>query len=105
MAYEPNHTNDKHARPVAASKVDEALAAIETRTNSADPLAMDEITALRAEVARMRDSAGEVASASRRIVTSGTAALRDDLEDRIKTRPLAAIAIAAAVGYVWGMTR
>jgi ElaB/YqjD/DUF883 family membrane-anchored ribosome-binding protein len=109
MAYEPDHNKDTLSRPASAPKVDEALAAIESRagttTGGADTSAMDEITALRAEVARMKDSAREVASASGRIARSGSAALRDDLEDRIKTRPLTAVAIAAAIGYVWGLTR
>ncbi|RWX78955.1 hypothetical protein EPK99_10290 [Neorhizobium lilium] len=107
MAYDPDQNNDKLTRPVAAPKVDEALAAIESRSSDDDAKvsAQEELDALRAEVARMKDSAIEVASASKRLARSGTVALRDDLEVRIKARPLAAVAIAAAVGYVWGLTR
>jgi ElaB/YqjD/DUF883 family membrane-anchored ribosome-binding protein len=107
MAYQPDQNKDKLNRPVVAPKVDEALAAVDNRSSDtgADALAMDELGALRAEVARMKESALEVASASRRLASTGSAALREDLEDRIKAKPLAAVAIAAALGYVWGMTR
>jgi ElaB/YqjD/DUF883 family membrane-anchored ribosome-binding protein len=107
MAYDPDQNKDSLARPVVAPKVDEALAAIERRPSGdgADALAMEEIDALRSEVTRMKESALEVAAASKRLARTGTIVLRDDLEDRIKARPLAAVAIAAALGYVWGMTR
>ncbi len=107
MAYDPDQNKDNLARPVVAPKVDEALAAVERRSSGegADALALEEIDALRSEVARMKESALEVASASKRLARTGTVVLRDDLEDRIKARPLAAVAIAAALGYVWGMTR
>lgn len=107
MAYDPDQNKQTRARPAAAPKVDEALAAVEARPSDDGPdaLALEEITALRSEVARMKESALEVASASRRLARSGTLALREDLEDRIKARPLAAVALAATLGYVWGMTR
>jgi ElaB/YqjD/DUF883 family membrane-anchored ribosome-binding protein len=93
--------------PIRAAKVDEALAAVTSRPDDEgrDALAMDELSALKSEVARLRESATEVTAASGRLARTGAIALREDLEDRIRVRPLAAVAIAAVVGYVWGATR
>src|SRR4051812_5066891 len=97
MTYDLDQNRNKLARPVAAPRVDEALAAVESRPAAGpDVLALEEISALKAEIARIRESASEVTSASRRLARTGTETLRDDMEARIRSRPIAAVAIAAA---------
>jgi ElaB/YqjD/DUF883 family membrane-anchored ribosome-binding protein len=107
MVNEANPNKSPLSEPAAAPKVDEALIAIESRTDDGDGdvLALDELSALRSEVARLRESATEVTAASRRLARTGAIALRADLEERIRVRPMAAVGVAALLGYVWGATR
>jgi hypothetical protein len=107
MINETNQNGNLRAQPVVAPRVDEALTAIESRpaTNGPDVLAREELDALKAEVAQIKTSAVEVTSASGRLVRTGALALREDIEGRIRAKPLAALGIAALVGYVWGATR
>lgn len=93
-------------QPVNTPKVDEALEATRAdRVGGADVLATQELNALKAEVARIRESVSEVTSASGRLTRTGAIAIRDDIEERVRARPIAAVAIAALIGYVWGATR
>jgi hypothetical protein len=106
MTYDLDQNKNALARPAAAPRVDEALAAIESRPAAGpDVLALEEISALKAEIARIKESAVEVSSTSRRLARTGAETLRDDMEARIRSRPIAAVAIAAAAGFLWGITR
>ncbi|AXV18359.1 hypothetical protein CYG48_21750 (plasmid) [Neorhizobium sp. SOG26] len=67
--------------------------------------ASEEVQALRREVARLRESAAEIGYASVRVAQSEAEVVLDDVRDRVRKRPLAAVGIAALIGYIWGLTR
>lgn len=95
-------SNEAAATPL----VDEALASIRDRrelpfVSTASPSA--EIDAMRKEVARMMESTREIGRASIRVATAEGGNLIDQLESGIRTRPLATVGIAAALGYFWGL--
>jgi hypothetical protein len=91
---------------VPAEKVDDALAAVRSRTpGGSDVLALEELQAMKAEISRMTRSAGEIRTASGRIAKTGATTVRKDVERRIRSRPLAAVGLAALAGYVWGTVR
>lgn len=79
--------------------VTEALASTsqaEPPTGSGDAEA--ELRALRHDVARLRKAVGEVAAGARSVV--GT-----EIRGRLRDQPLTAVACAALLGYVFGLTR
>ncbi|MNS43412.1 hypothetical protein D3C71_906020 [compost metagenome] len=91
-----------------APLVDKALAATrEPGHIDATPYASsrDELEALKAEVARLRESASEIGSATVRVAKAQASHVLVDLKERIRQKPLQAVGIASAIGFVWGMTR
>jgi len=65
----------------------------------------EEVRALRRDVARLRENILEVTEAGVELIKAEARSAVRDVEDRIRERPLAAVGIAAVLGYVWGMTR
>ncbi|EUB98303.1 hypothetical protein PMI07_006617 [Rhizobium sp. CF080] len=90
-----------------APLVDLALASIGERPFrvGASTSPAEEISALRAEVGRLSESAAEIGSASLRIATAQAANLLEDARGRISDRPLAAVGVAALTGFILGLIR
>lgn len=91
-----------------APLVDKALAATRESERLEGTLfasSHEELESLKAEVARLRESAGEIGSATVRVAKAQASDLLMDLEERIRSKPLPAVGIAAVIGFVWGMTR
>lgn len=90
----------------AGNRVDEALGQSGTaaRQGWADS-EREELMALSAEIADIKASLQKAAQASSRAVKEGAASLGDELASQVRARPLAAVALAAFAGYVWGLTR
>jgi ElaB/YqjD/DUF883 family membrane-anchored ribosome-binding protein len=65
----------------------------------------EEVRALRRDVARLRENLLEVVEGGVDLVKAEARSSVRDVEDRIRARPLAAVGIAAMLGYVWGLTR
>lgn len=75
---------------------------------SDDPEVLDaseEVRALGRDVARLRENLLEVAEGGVELMKAEARSAVRDVEDRIRERPLAAVGIAAILGYVWGITR
>ncbi|AYD05175.1 hypothetical protein [Neorhizobium sp. NCHU2750] len=91
-----------------APLVDEALASTSEPENIGEsPLLSsdEELAALKAEVARLRESASEIGSATVRVAKAQASDLIVDMAERIRRKPLPAVGIAAVIGFVWGMRR
>jgi len=84
--------------PSDAPRVDEALRATAGRDN-------EELHALTAEISSLREKAGLIGSEAGRLVRSEASEALEAVERRIRSKPIAAVAMAAAVGYLWGLTR
>ena len=99
-----NSNNPAFPAPAATPLVSEALAAVNEPGNGdrADVSVQQELGALRSELDRMKESLGEIASASARISQDGIEAMRSELERKIRERPIGAVLIAACAGYVLG---
>ncbi|HEX5934981.1 MAG TPA: hypothetical protein VFY63_12525 [Pseudorhizobium sp.] len=87
--------------------VDEALRSVAEQQSIASSAVSpsEEIAALRAEVARLTKSAAEVAAASVRIGRTEASDALEATRNRIRKEPMAAVAIAAFLGCIWGLTR
>jgi hypothetical protein len=91
-----------------APLVDKALAATRKPERiDGFPLtsSQEELDALKAEVARLRQSAAEIGSATVRVAKIQASDFVVDIRERIRRKPLPAIGIAAVIGFFWGMTR
>jgi ElaB/YqjD/DUF883 family membrane-anchored ribosome-binding protein len=88
-------------------RVAEALAATTSADEGAGSSgeASEEVRAMRREVARIRESASEIGYASARVARIEASVVLDDVRERVRKKPFAAIGIAALVGYIWGLTR
>lgn len=91
-----------------APLVDEALASTKESVEIDEPSAFpsqEELEALKAEVARLRESASEIGAATVRVAKAQASDLIADIEKRVRSKPLSAVGIATIIGFVWGMTR
>ncbi len=91
-----------------APLVDEALASTKESVEIDEPSAFssqEELEALKAEVARLRESASEIGAATVRVAKAQASNLIAHIEKRVRSKPLPAVGIAAIIGFVWGMTR
>ena len=93
-------------REQVGTRVDEALRSARSRDHgagSADPA--EELRALQAEVAGLRETLAEIGASSLRVARSHADDALETTRDRIREKPLAAVGIAALLGFVWGITR
>ncbi len=63
------------------------------------------VRALRRDAVRLSDRASEVASGAVAVGKAEAKSVLQSVEDIVKERPLAAVAIVAAVAWFWGATR
>jgi ElaB/YqjD/DUF883 family membrane-anchored ribosome-binding protein len=92
--------------PAASSEeplVDVALADVHARDNSATAKARETLTALRAELESLKDRA--VAPATYREYAREPALIGEDIKRGIRKSPITAVSLAAAIGFLWGITR
>jgi len=83
--------------------VDEALASVHDRDNSATAKARDTLTARRAELESLKDRAVE--PATYREYANEPRLIVDDIKRGIQRSPIGAVGLAAAIGFLWGITR
>ena len=86
--------------------VDQALRSTGEGRHS-DPVnkSRDALGALRRDVDRMAGTATEVASGATSLVKSEARTFVKSVEDKIRERPIAAVAVVAALAFVFGATR
>ena len=75
----------------------------EARTAAAEATVTEQIEALKAEISRLRESAGLIAEGTGQIAVAKAESLREEARRTIQANPLAALAGAAFVGYLCGL--
>jgi ElaB/YqjD/DUF883 family membrane-anchored ribosome-binding protein len=86
--------------------VDQALRSTgEGRRSERVTESRDTLGALRRDVDRMAGTAAEVASGATSLAKSEARTFVKSVEDKIRARPLAAVAVVAALAFVFGATR
>jgi len=94
------------ARNDAFPLVDEALEATREKPDREDALfEPGEMHALKAEVARLRETVTSLASGTTRLARARAQDALEDVEVRIRERPWQAVGIAAFLGFVFGLRR
>ncbi|CAD7028292.1 hypothetical protein RHAB21_01491 [Pseudorhizobium halotolerans] len=86
--------------------VDEALQATREQADEADTQVYPgELHALKAEVARLRETVTTLASGTTRVAKARAQDALDDVELRIRERPWKAVGIAAVLGFFFGLRK
>ena len=89
-----------------APKVDEALAAVRSRSPSErEQMALAELRAMKEELSLLVLSAGRTEIRPKRSFGLPKLALPADVDHQIRLHPIAAVGAAALFGYVWGISR
>jgi len=89
-----------------APRVDEALASTYQRSHDlATPMIDEEVRALAKEIREIRERIAEVGLSSARLAKAQAADAADVARGKIRARPIAAVALAAGLGWLWGMMR
>lgn len=95
-------TDDDDQHPL----VDDALAAMGERTNRLDSAAPSEgLRSLGRDAGRVAGSVGEIAEGGAHLAKAEVRGVWNDVEAKIRERPLTAVGIVAAIAYLWGATR
>lgn len=75
----------------------------EARAAAAEATVSEQIEALKAEISRMKESAGLIAESTGNLAVAKAESLREDLRQTIQANPLATLAGAAFIGYLFGL--
>jgi ElaB/YqjD/DUF883 family membrane-anchored ribosome-binding protein len=87
-----------------APKADEVLSQkrAEQAAQSFMPGQSEQLAALKAEVERLRESIGQVASGTSQLASAEFKELASAAEKKLKENVFLSVGIAAAIGYLWG---
>jgi hypothetical protein len=103
----PTGTASPPSRTISGEPlVDQALSSAgrsESIAPSLDP--ERELQALRTEIASLKATISEVGASSVRLARAHADDALETTRARIRARPTTAVAIAGAIGFVWGLTR
>lgn len=90
-----------------APRVDEVLASAHQRTSTlyASSVPREELQALSNEIREIRDRMAEVGFSTFRVAKAQASDLTEQARGQIRARPVAAVALAAGLGWLWGMSR
>ena len=75
----------------------------EAKAAAAEATINEQIEALKAEISRLRESAGLIAEGTGQIAVAKAESLREEARRTIQANPLAALAGAAFIGYLFGL--
>lgn len=75
----------------------------EAKTAAAEATVNEQIEALKAEIGRLKESAGLIAEGTGQLAVAKAESLREEARRTVQANPLAALAGAAFVGYLCGL--
>jgi hypothetical protein len=75
----------------------------DARAAAAEATVNEQIEALKAEISRLKESAGLIAEGTGQLAVAKAESLRDEVRQTIQANPLAALAGAAFIGYLFGL--
>ena len=75
----------------------------EAKAAEAEATINEQIEALKAEIGRMKESAGLIAEGTGQIAVAKAESLREEARRTIQANPLATLAGAAFIGYLFGL--
>jgi len=75
----------------------------EANAAAAEAAVSEQIEALKAEISRLKESAGLIAEGTGQLAVAKAESLREEMRQTIQANPLAALAGAAFIGYLCGL--
>ena len=75
----------------------------DARAAAAEATVNEQIEALKTEISRLKESAGLIAEGTGQLAVAKAESLRDEVRTTIQANPLAALAGAAVIGYLFGL--
>jgi hypothetical protein len=75
----------------------------DARAAAAEATVNEQIEALKAEISRLKESAGLIAEGTGQLAVAKAESVRDEVRQTIQANPLAALAGAAFIGYLFGL--
>ncbi|CAK7259480.1 hypothetical protein KYK30_13170 [Shinella yambaruensis] len=75
----------------------------DARAAAAEATVNEQIEALKTEISRLKESAGLIAEGTGQLAVAKAESLRDEVRQTIQANPLAALAGAAFIGYLFGL--
>ena len=75
----------------------------EARAAAAEATVSEQIEALKSEISRLKESAGLIAEGTGQLAVAKAESVRDEVRQTIQANPLAALAGAAFIGYLFGL--
>ncbi len=75
----------------------------EARAAAAEATVNEQIEALKTEISRLKESAGLIAEGTGQLAVAKAESLREEARRTIQANPLAALAGAAFIGYLFGL--
>ena len=75
----------------------------EARAAEAEASINEQIEVLKTEISRLKESAGLIAEGTGQLAVAKAESLREDLRQTIQANPLATLAGAAFIGYLFGL--
>ncbi|MEW9613071.1 hypothetical protein AB3G45_04355 [Shinella sp. S4-D37] len=70
---------------------------------AAEATVSEQIEALKTEISRLKESAGLIAEGTGQLAVAKAESVRDEVRQTIQANPLAALAGAAFIGYLFGL--
>ncbi|WP_411034878.1 hypothetical protein [Shinella sp. BYT-45] len=75
----------------------------EARAAAAEATVNEQIEVLKAEISRLKESAGLIAEGTGQLAVAKAESLREELRQTVQANPLATLAGAAFIGYLFGL--
>ncbi|MBW6425447.1 hypothetical protein KX729_28935 [Rhizobium sp. XQZ8] len=97
--------DEKTVMTASGNKVDESLSTNPGRSRDMNSDQRRELEELRAELKYLRSAVRRPALARSTSSVAGVASVREEVEHQIRLQPIASVALAAVVGFVYGIAR
>jgi hypothetical protein len=75
----------------------------DARAAAAEATVSEQIEVLKAEISRLKETAGLIAEGTGQLAVAKAESLREDIRQTIQANPLATLAGAAFIGYLFGL--
>jgi hypothetical protein len=96
---------DNDRQPSDAPLVDQALASARTNASTSPGEIVENIRALKAELASLRDRAAQFTSGNIGAVRSEGIVALNHVRSRVRRQPIKSVALAALAGYIFALSR
>ncbi len=96
-------TGEKAARGTVENSGDTDTVGNEADKAAAEAAVREQIETLKTELSRLKESASHLAEGTGQLAVAQARSLREDLREAVQANPMATLAGAAFIGYLFGL--